>query len=135
MKRFIAIAACVGTLTTTLHAQDIKAHIAKTNPSLDNATVVQIASELQQYPPIMTRIVERESTFNPIARNKNCIGLAGINKNVWLKNLIAERVVEDIRDLWSIKGNIKAGWYIISQYKMCYCKYRGLHHERRRRHL
>ena len=127
MKKLMAVLTLAGTITCQAHAADLSQHIKNVNPSLDNRTVHAVARELAKYPKIMTYIVQRESTFNPKAHSQGNIGLAGINAKVWVKTLIEEKIIRHARDLWSIRHNLKAGFYILKHYNRSYTRYRRGH--------
>ena len=124
--KLLAALVIAGTITVQAHANDLSQHIAKINPALDKATIHAVARELRLYPPIMTYIARRESSFNPKAHSRGCVGLTGVNLTVWHKHLIKKGVIQSSRDLWTIKGNLKAGWYIFKHYGKSYRRYRGM---------
>jgi soluble lytic murein transglycosylase-like protein len=101
-------------------------HITKINFSLDKATVTAVTRELGLYPPIMTHIARRESTFNPKAHSRGCVGLTGVNMKIWHKHLIKKGIIKSSHDLWTIKGNLKAGFYIYNKCNKNYKRYRGM---------
>ena len=119
-------------LTTSIsHGGSLEDYITKTNPTLSQKTVREVASGLKKYPKAITRIAERESTFNPLAKSKGNWGLMGVNINVWFSsdpdyNLIKLGIIKHRKDLLTINGNLKAGFYIWNQCKRSYRKYRGL---------
>ena len=124
--KLIAILLLTSTITVQTEAADLSTRIIKFNPSLDNTTVETLARELAKYPPVVTEIVKRESTFNPRAQSRGCIGLMGIDAKLWTDILIEDGIIKDPKDLWSIKLNIKAGWHIFNKkYKRSHKKYRG----------
>jgi hypothetical protein len=105
--------------------------ISRKNPTLSSKTVREVASGLKKYPKAITRIAEKESTFNPKASNDSCIGLMGICLPIWFSsnpdyNLIKLGILKTKKEVYSIKGNLKAGHYIWLRYKKDYRKYRGL---------
>ena len=114
------------TITVPAEASMTAKQISEINPSLDKATVQRVAQELKKYPLIVTYIAQRESTFNPKAHSRGCIGLMGINQRVWSKELIKKGVIKQPHDLWTIHGNLKAGWWIYKHYDRNYKRYRGV---------
>jgi len=126
MKLLMAMALTC-TITVQTHATDLSQHIANSNPSLAISTVHAVAGELKKYPRIMTHIAKKESNFNPKAHSKGCVGLTGVNVKVWAKTLIEEKIIKHPRDLWSIKHNLKAGFYIYKHYGKSYRKFRRGH--------
>jgi len=124
--KLIAALLLAGTITGQAEATDLSQRIAKYNPSLAKATVATVARELSKYPPIMTYIAQQESSFNPKAHSKGCIGLTGVNTRVWTHHLITKGVIRNPHDLWLPKYNLKAGWYIYKHYNRSYRRYRGL---------
>lgn len=126
MKLLMAMALTC-TITVQTHATDLSQHIANINPSLDKRTVRAVAQELAKYPKIMTHIAQRESTFNPKAHSKGNVGLTGINVKVWAETLIEEKIIKHVRDLKTIKCNLKAGFYIYKHYGKSYRRYRHGH--------
>ena len=109
----------------------LEEYISKKNPNLDTKTVRELASELKKYPKAIRHIAEKESTFNPKAQSKGSVGLMGINLSVWFSsnpdyNLIKLGILKSRQDVYSIRGNLKAGHYIWKKYKKNYRKYRGL---------
>lgn len=124
--RLMAALAIAGTITVQANASDLSQHIAKINPSLDKATVAAVARELRLYPPVMTYIARRESSFDPKAHSRGCVGLTGVNLKIWHKHLTDEGVIKGSQDLWTIKGNLKAGWYVYKKCKKSYRRYRGI---------
>lgn len=124
--KILACLALAGTITVQAEARDLSQYIAKTNPSLAAVTITAVARELELYPPVMTYIARRESSFNPKAHSRGCVGLTGVNMKVWHKPLIEKGVIRSSRDLWTVKGNLKAGWYIFKHYGKSYKRYRGL---------
>lgn len=113
------VLACTITAST-----DLSQRIENANPSLAKSTVRAVARELKQYPRIMTHIAQCESNFDPKAHSKGCIGLTGINVKVWAKTLVEEKIIRRPHDLWSIKYNLKAGFYIYKYYGKSYRKFR-----------
>ena len=111
---------------------NLEEYIQKKNPNLSEKTVLELASELKKYPKTITRIVERESTFNPHAKSHGSVGLMGINTRVWFSsnpdyNLIKLGIIKTRKELFTIRGNLEAGYYIWK--KKCnrnYRRYRGL---------
>lgn len=114
------------TITAPVEAAMTAKQIATINPSLDKATVQRVAKELAKYPPVVTYIAHRESTFDPKAHARGCIGLMGVNQRVWTKELIKHKVIKRPQDLWTIYGNLKAGWWIYKHYNRNYKRYRGV---------
>lgn len=118
------------TAISTAQGGTLENHIAKTNPTLSSKTVREVASGLKKYPKAITRIAEKESTFNPLAKSKGNWGLMGININVWFSsdpdyNLIKLGIIKHKKDLLTVKGNLKAGFYIWNQCNRDYKKYKG----------
>jgi soluble lytic murein transglycosylase-like protein len=108
----------------------LEEYINKKNPNLDTRTVRVIATELRKYPKAIMKIAEKESTFNPKAQCNGSVGLMGINTRVWFSsnpdyNLIKLGILKSKREVYSIRGNLKAGHYIWKQCKRSYAKYRG----------
>jgi len=122
----LAVILLAGTITVQAEAADLSQRIAKINPSLDTATVTAVARALNKYPPVMTYIAKRESTFNPTARSNGCIGLTGINVKVWMYHLIMKGIIRNPHDLWIPEYSVKAGWYVYKKCNKSYRKYRGL---------
>lgn len=115
---------------SSAHAGGLEAYISKKNPKLDHKTVCELASELKKYPKAITYIAYKESTFNPKAQSKGSVGLMGINTHVWFSsnpnyNLIKLGIIKHRKDLFKIKGNLKAGFYIWKKCKRNYHRYRG----------
>jgi soluble lytic murein transglycosylase-like protein len=116
---------------SSAHGGGLEEYISKKNPNLSQNTVREISSELKKYPKIITRIAERESTFNPKAKNKGSVGLMGVNTKVWFSsnpnyNLIKLGIIKSKKELFSIRGNLKAGSYILKKCNRNYRRYRGL---------
>jgi hypothetical protein len=106
--------------------------ISKKNPTLSSKTVREVASGLKKYPKAITRIAEKESTFNPLAKSKGNWGLMGVNIKVWFSsdpgyNLIKLGIIKTKKELLTVNGNLKAGFYIWQQCNRSYRKYRGIH--------
>ena len=119
------------TAVSTAQGGTLEDYISKTNPTLSTKTVREVASGLKKYPKAITRIAEKESTFNPLAKSKGNWGLMGVNITVWFSsdpdyNLIKLGIIKHKKDLLTVKGNLKAGFYIWNQCKRSYRKYRGL---------
>jgi soluble lytic murein transglycosylase-like protein len=98
---------------------------------LDQKTVRELASELKKYPKAIAHIAEKESTFNPKAQSKGSVGLMGINTKVWFSsnpdyNLIKLGVIKSRKDLFTIRGNLKAGFYVWKKCRKSYSRYRGI---------
>jgi len=109
----------------------LEEHISKINPNLSPKTVREVASGLKKYPKAISRIAERESTFNPSAKSKGNWGLMGVNVNVWFSsdpdyNLIKLGILKTKRELMTVTGNLKAGFYIWKQCNKSYRRYRGI---------
>jgi soluble lytic murein transglycosylase-like protein len=124
--RLLITLAVAGTITMQANAYDLSQHIAKTNPSLAPTTVHAVSRELRLYPPVMIYIARRESSFNPKAHSRGCVGLTGVNLKIWSKRLIEKGIIRSSHDLWTIKGNLKASWYIFKHYGKSYKRYRGM---------
>lgn len=110
---------------------NLEEYISKRNPTLSYKTVREVASGLKKYPKAITRIAERESTFNPLAKSCGNWGLMGINVKVWFSsdpdyNLIKLGIIKHKKDLLTVTGNLKAGFYIWNQCKRSYKRYRGM---------
>jgi len=126
MKKLVAALLLASAITTPAIARDLKNYIAKINPSLAKPVVSTLARELSKYSTVITSIAKRESTFNPKAQSRGCIGLMGIDAKLWTGILIDEDIIKNPRDLWSIKLNLKAGhWIFNKKYKKSHKKYRG----------
>jgi soluble lytic murein transglycosylase-like protein len=109
----------------------LEEYISKKNPNLSHNIIHELAYELKKYPKIITRIAERESTFNPKVQSKGSVGLMGINTHVWFSsnpnyNLIKSGIIKHRKDLFTIKGNLKAGYFILKKCNRNYRRYRGL---------
>ena len=105
--------------------------ISRKNPTLSSKTVREVASGLKKYPKAITRIAEKESTFNPLAKSKGNWGLMGVNIKVWFSsdpdyNLIKLGIIKTKKELLTVNGNLKAGFYIWKQCNRSYRKYRGI---------
>lgn len=94
------------------------------NILLSVALMAQIEAALARYPPIVRRVVHLESSFDPKARNGNCLGLMQVNAPIWEKELKAKGIIKRRSDLFKIKPNLKAGYYILKKYNMDYYRYR-----------
>ena len=108
----------------------LEEYISRKNPKLDQRTVHELASELKKYPKAILHNAEKESTFNPKAQSKGCVGLMGVNTRVWFSsdldyNLIKLGIVKSKKDLFSIRENLKAGYWIWKKCKRNYRRYRG----------
>ena len=119
------------TISTIVEGGDLEQYITKKNPKLSKQIVHELTLELKKYPKPITTIVEKESTFNPNAKNNRCVGLMGINTNVWFSgdpkyNLIKLGLIKTKKDLFTIKGNLKCGFYVWKHHNRNYRKYRGL---------
>lgn len=86
-----------------------------------------IMTELKKYKnhKKLTHIARKESTFKPNAKNGHCIGLMQVNEKVWYKILKENGIVKSRKDLRSVKGNIRAGAYILKHYNNNYRRYQG----------
>ena len=122
----LAVLLLLSTIMVRAEAADLSQQIAKYNLSLDKQTVQVVSRELKHYPPVMIYIARRESSFNPKAHSRGCIGLTGVNSKVWSKTLIEKGIIRSSHDLWTVKYNLKAGWYIFKYYNKSYRRYRGL---------
>ena len=116
---------------STAQGGNLEEYIQRKNPNLSEKTVLELASELRKYPKEITKIVERESTFNPHAKSNGSVGLMGINTRVWFSsnpdyNLIKLGIIKTKKDLFTIRGNLKAGCWIYKKCNRSYRKYRGL---------
>lgn len=89
---------------------------------------VEIKREIRKYKnhKQLLYIIKRESTFKIKAKNGHCIGLSQVNHKIWTKELIGKKIIRRKRDLYTIKGSIRACVYILKQYNYNYNKYRGL---------
>jgi len=110
----------------------LEEYISKKNPTLSSKTVREVASGLKKYPKAISRIAEKESTFNPSAKSKGNWGLMGVNVKVWFSsdpdyNLIKLGIIKNKKELLTIIGNLKAGFYIWNKCNRSYRKYRGIH--------
>ena len=110
------------------HGGSLEEYIHKKNPKLTKSTIKILATELMKYPKQVKYIVEKESTFNPKAKLGNCVGLMGVNSKIWLShnpkyNLIKLGLIKSKKDLFTIKGNLRAGFWIFCYYKKSYRKY------------
>lgn len=111
---------------------NLEEYVSKKNPNLEKKTIRELVSELKKYPKSIIKIIEKESTFNPKAHSKGNIGLMGINSSVWFSsnpdyNLIKLGIIKHKKDLFTIRGNLKAGWYILKYYNKSYKKYKHGH--------
>lgn len=86
--------------------------------------IQQVDAALARYPPQVRRIAFLESSFNPKARNGNCLGLMQVNAPIWEKELKAKGIIKRRSDLLKIEPNLKAGYYILQKYNMDYYRYR-----------
>lgn len=112
------------------NAESLEKYIQQKNPNLSKHIVKAVAVELKKYPKPITHIAERESTFNPNARSHGNVGLMGINIKVWFSsdpkyNLVKLGILKHKQDVFTIRGNLKAGHYIWKHCKKNYRRYRG----------
>jgi len=112
------------------NAGSLENYIQQKNPKLSKHTVHAVAVELRKYPKPITHIAERESTFDPHARSCGNVGLMGINVKVWFSsdpkyNLVKLGILQHKQDVFTIRGNLKAGFYIWKHCKKNYRRYRG----------
>jgi hypothetical protein len=76
-------------------------------------------------------VINRESGYDPTAKNGKCIGLMQINMGVWLSkdpdyNLVRLGIIRNRSDLRRAIPNIRAGVYILQRYNWDYRRYRGV---------
>jgi hypothetical protein len=131
MQRLIILFFTLVLTASLSHGGQLENYILKINPTLPPKTIYEVAKGLKKYPKAISKIAERESTFNPLAKSKGNWGLMGVNINVWFSsnpkyNLIKLGVIKTKKELLTINGNLKAGFYIWKQCNKSYRKYRGL---------
>ncbi|MCK5760455.1 MAG: transglycosylase SLT domain-containing protein [Candidatus Delongbacteria bacterium] len=67
---------------------------------------------------IMLSLIKYESSFNSLIVHKRtgCIGATQINPTIWTKQLIAEGIIKERKDLFSLRNNILSGAYVLNHY-------------------
>ena len=87
----------------------------------------EILKEFKKYPNYrqLIAIAKKESGFNPKAQNGSCYGLMQVHISVWHKKLVEKNVIKNKQELYTIKGNIKVGAYILKHYNYNYTRYKG----------
>lgn len=116
---------------STSEGGSLEDYIKNKNPKLSEQTIQIISTELKKYPKQITYVTERESTFNPDAKSKGCVGLMGVRLKTWFSsdpdyNLIKLGILASKEEIYTIEGNLKAGHFILEKYRWNYRRYRGL---------
>ena len=67
---------------------------------------------------IMLSLIKYESSFNSLIVHKRtgCIGATQISPTIWTKQLIAEGIIKEEKDLISLRNNILSGAYVLNHY-------------------